>query len=90
MVGHYVPVPFTYFLYVQYLDASFLDSQVVSHVFRLTRLGGFSSGFPCDSSSPAPSPPPRRSPRNLLLYYHGLAQLALGKTTLLVNFRKYY
>lgn len=63
----------------------FIDTQVVTYIFRITRLGRMASGaqdYPAKEASPRAS---RRAPRDLLLHHHRMAKLAFRETSLLVH-----
>lgn len=56
---------------------------MVAHVLRLTMVGGVSAGVACGSAASPPPHTPRGAARDLLLYHHGLAELAAREIALL-------
>lgn len=58
---------------------------MVSYVFRTAFLGGLAAGAQNHSAQETPSRAPRRSPRDLFLYYHRMVELAVGAAPVLVH-----
>jgi hypothetical protein len=59
------------------------DPQMVSHLFRVARVGGVVAGAPRDTAAAPPSYPSRGPSRDLLLHHDRLAELAAGEVALL-------
>jgi len=63
----------------------FIDTQVVTHIFRITCLGDLASRTPDYFAEEAPPSTSCRATRDVLLHHYGMAELALGETLFLVH-----